>query len=81
MDTKEHYLLVLMFARVYESLRVITDTLKSRELWTEDDERAFSSEVHLDTEKLRICMQAAAKDYLRIASALGMTTGLEEQFP
>lgn len=78
MEPKEHYLLLVMFARIHEHLHVITDTLKSRGLWTDDDERAFSVAVALDSEKLRTCLKLASKDYLRLASALGVATGLEE---
>jgi hypothetical protein len=81
MEAKEHYLMLLMFARMHECLLVIRDTLKSRDLWTDDDEKAFSAAVALDSEKLRVCMQLASKDYLRLSSALGVATGLEDQFP
>jgi len=52
MNEKEHELILLMFARMYEGIQVIKDTLKSRDLWTEDDERAFSNAVHDDPQKL-----------------------------
>ena len=54
MESKEHYLMLLMFARMHECLYVITDTLKSRGLWTDDDQRAFPDAVHYDQRKVTV---------------------------
>ena len=81
MEAKEHYLMLLMFGRVQECLQVITDTLKSRNLWADDDQMAFGAAVHLDEEKIRKCLRMAQQDYFRIAKSLGVVTGLEGGFP
>jgi hypothetical protein len=77
MTRQEHELMVLMFARLYEAMGVIKETLKSRELWTADDERAFSHAVHDDNKKLAEYFFQAMKDYLRLAQKSGVVTGLE----
>ena len=79
MDKNEHYLLLMMFVRMHEYFQVIRDTLKSRGIWDEGDQGAFSSAVHLDREKLRLCLELAKKDYFQIASTVGVVTGLEDE--
>lgn len=73
--------MLLMFARMHECLLVIRETLKSRGLWTDDDEKAFSVAVHADAGKLRDCLTLAKKDYLRMSIGVGLVTGLEDGFP
>jgi hypothetical protein len=77
MTRQEHELMILMFSRVNEALGAIKETLKSRELWTADDEKAFSNLVHDDDKKLSSYFFQATKDYLRLAKASGVVTGLE----
>jgi hypothetical protein len=81
MTSEEHKLIVLMFARVNEALGMISDTLKSRELWTGDDQRAFPHAVHADDSKLVRFVLDATRDYQRLASQLGVVTGLEDRLP
>jgi hypothetical protein len=61
-----------MFARVYEYLGVIAEALKSRGVWTADDDRAFSEAFHGDQEKLRAAFLQAQKDYRHFARQLGV---------
>jgi hypothetical protein len=77
MTKEEHELMVLMFARLYESLGVIADVLKSREILTGDDQKAFSHAVHADDRKLVAYLGQAHKDYLDLARQAGVVTGLE----
>jgi hypothetical protein len=76
MTSEEHKLMILMFARLHEALGMISETLKSRGIWTDDDEAAFSHAVHTDDEKMLHYVSQATNDYLRHASRLGVETGL-----
>jgi hypothetical protein len=77
MTPQEHKLLITMFSRMHEAFEIISDTLKSREIWTDDDEKAFFHAVHADREKIARFARDAGADYLRCAASLGVVTGLE----
>ena len=77
MTKEEHELMVLMFARVYESVKVISDVLKSNGVLTGDDPKAFSHAVHADDRKLIQCLAQAQRDYLNLAKQTGVVTGLK----
>jgi hypothetical protein len=77
MTDKEHELMVLMFARMFEAIATVTDTLKSRGLWTADDEKAFRYAVHADDAKLLGFVAQATVDYIGLARRAGVVTGLE----
>jgi hypothetical protein len=75
MTAKEHELMLLMFARLYESIGILEETLKSRGLWTGDDPKAFSHAVHADDKKLLLYTSRARQDYVNIANQLGVVSG------
>ncbi len=75
MTVKEHEFMILMFARVYESIGILTETLKSRGIWTGDDERAFSHAVHADMGNLLRFAAQAKRDYLALAKESGLVVG------
>jgi len=68
--------MVMMFARMFQALAAITETLKSRELWTGDDEKAFNRAVHENNQLLLKCAAEALLEYERIAKLEGVETGL-----
>ena len=72
MTKKEHELIVLMFARLYESIGIIEETLKSRGIWSGDDPKAFSHAVHADDRKILHYVERARSDYLSFANQLGV---------
>ncbi len=72
MTKEEHTLMIAMFARINESIGVITDALKSREILTDDDPKAFSHAAHVDERRLLSCAAQARKDYLAFANQLGV---------
>jgi hypothetical protein len=72
MTNQEHELMIMMFARANEAIGILTETLKSRGLWTEDDEKAFAHMVHADDQKLLLYTAQARNDYLRCATSLGV---------
>lgn len=61
MTKEEHTLMIAMFARVNEAIGVITDALKSREILSDDDPKAFSHAVHMDERKVLACAVQARK--------------------
>jgi hypothetical protein len=77
MTTNEHQLMIFMFARLSESIRVIVETLKSREIWTNDDVQAFAHLVHEDDEKMKRLIARVMEEYLQAAAQSGVVTGLE----
>jgi len=77
MTAKEHELIMMMFARMNESIGVITDTLTSRGLWTGDDARAFAHVAHADDRRMDFYISKALKDYTGLAETLGVVTGLK----
>jgi len=75
MTPKEHELMLLMFTRLYESIGIIEETLKSRGIWTGDDPKAFSHAVHADDRKLLRYAERARNDYVAFANQLGVAPG------
>lgn len=75
MTNEEHLLMVLVIARMYEAVEIVTQTLKSRGLWTDDDEKAFAHAVHDDDAKLTALVQRAKRDYLLLAKMAGVDPG------
>jgi hypothetical protein len=78
MTQNEHELMVMMFARMHEAIGALKETMKSRALWTADDEKAFSHAVHFDDVKLIQYSAQALKDYLHAAKLAKVETGLEK---
>jgi hypothetical protein len=81
MTKQEHRMMILMFARMFEALTIVTETLKRSEIWTGDDERAFSHATHSDLDKLRGNVLQAHQEYLDCAARSGVVTGLETEPP
>ena len=78
MTPQEHELMIMMFARMHEAIEILKETLKSRGLWTDDDEKAFSHAVHADARKLLQNIGQAYIDYARIAKLAGVVVELPE---
>jgi hypothetical protein len=72
MTRKEHEMMILMFARMNQRIGMLVETLKSRNVWTEDDERAFGHLVYADDSKVLSYASQARKDYLACAKASGL---------
>lgn len=81
MTPKEHELQVLMFARLFEAVGVLSDVLTSRGVLTGDDAKAFRHAVHHDPTKLLEHVSQAMLDYEKCAAQLGVETGLGKQLP
>jgi hypothetical protein len=77
MTHDDHHLMVLMFARTFQAMAAITETLKSRGIWTEDDEKAFNFAVHQNDAVILRCAALAMTEYLKVAAKVGVETGLD----
>jgi hypothetical protein len=67
MTKKEHEMMILMFARINQRIGMIVETLKSRNVWTGDDEKAFAHLVYADDSKILSYASQARSDYLACA--------------
>jgi len=66
-----------MFLRVYELIGQLRETLRSRELWTDDDDRAFAALVR--EQKLDTYAVLARAEYVQIAQSLGVRPSEDPQ--
>jgi hypothetical protein len=76
MTPDEHKLIITMFAKQYQQLKVVIEILKSRGLLEGDDAMAFATVVHSDADSNALVFQQAAALYLEAATHLGIDTGL-----
>lgn len=77
MTPKDHEMMLLILTRVYESIGILTEALKSRDILSADDVKAFSHATHFDDKKLVSYLMQARADYLACAKQTGLVTGLE----
>jgi hypothetical protein len=77
MTPQEHEMMLLMFTRMNEAIGIVVEALKSRDLWTAEDVKAFSHATHYDNQKLLSYLLQARVDYLKCAKQAGVVTGLE----
>lgn len=73
--------MLLMFARQQEAIGILIDVLKSRNILTSDDDKAFAHAEHLDPKRLVHFAVQAWSDYQKLAAQLGIATGLEKGPP
>jgi hypothetical protein len=73
MTKQEHELMLMMFVRMNESIGIIIEALKSRDILTGDDAKAFSHAIHSDDKKILFYATQTRADYLRCAALSGLT--------
>jgi hypothetical protein len=78
MTPEEHKLMLTLFTKYFQQIKVIIEILKSRGLLEGDDPMAFATAVHSDSESNERVFQQAAALYLQAAKRLGVETGLEK---
>lgn len=71
MTPEEHELMLLVLARVYQGIGAIGEVMKSRGVWTSDDEKAFFHLAHYDEALQKRWLLQAQKDYCRLAIETG----------
>src|SRR5208337_230667 len=72
MTTEEHNLLILMLARINQAIGAFAEVLKSRDIVTQDDLKAFHFAAWDDDRQILKAVIQARSDYLRIAKQAGV---------
>jgi hypothetical protein len=72
MTPQEHQLMILVLARVNQTYLAITEMLKSREIITADDLKAFNHASFYDDRQVLAAVVQARTDYLKIAKQAGV---------
>lgn len=72
MTLEEHKLLLLLMTRVNQTYIAITEILKSREIITADDLKAFNHAAWDDNRQILAAVAQARSDYLKIAKLAGV---------
>jgi hypothetical protein len=77
MTKAEHALMISMFVKHQLFIKMIIEVLKSRELVSADDLRAFEFRVNADAPANAELFEEMTKLYVRVATALGVETDIE----
>lgn len=72
MAPQDHELMILMFARMFQAMGAIRETLKSRGLWTADDEKAFDFQQWDDNSQILKAVHSALTEYRKCADQSGV---------
>jgi hypothetical protein len=72
MTTEEHTLMILMLARMNQAIGALSEILKSRDIVTADDLKAFHFAAWDDDRQLLKAVAQARSDYLKIAKQAGV---------
>ena len=72
MTAEEHKLLILMLARMNQQFGAIFEILKSRDIVTADDLKAFHFAAWDDNRQILAAVTQAHSDYLQIAKIAGV---------
>ncbi len=78
MTPNEHMLLLLLYFKQNQAIRILLDMLKSRGILTADDEQAFSFSQTANAPSNAALYDEAKGNYLAIAQSLEIPTGLEQ---
>lgn len=78
MTKEEHLLMIGVFTKQAQFIKIILEILKSRGIVEHDDMEAFESVVRLDLDSNDALFQDAQAAYVRLAKWCGIETGLGE---
>jgi len=81
MTPKEHLLVLSIFTKQNQFIKVLLDILKSRGILDSDDARAFEFSQNVDASSNAAIFAEAKAKYLELARGLGIETGLENLPP
>jgi hypothetical protein len=81
MTTKEHLLVLTLFTKQNQFIKVLLDILKSRGILAADDASAFAFSQNVDAFSNAAIFAEAKAKYLELANELGIETGLENLPP
>jgi len=77
MTPAEHDLIIAFFARQLQLIKTVMQILKSKEYITDDDFAAFEFAVTGDIVSNAGLLASTKAEYLELAKALGVETGLK----
>lgn len=72
MTAQEHQLMILMLARMNQAIGALSEILKSREIVTPEDLKAFHFAAWDDNRQILVAVTQARSDYLKIAKLAGV---------
>jgi broad specificity phosphatase PhoE len=72
MTKQEHETMILMLARAYQTIGALANVLKSREIMTDDDLKAFQFAAWADDRQTLHYVSQARADYLKAAQLSGV---------
>ncbi len=76
MTKEEHLLMISLFTKQAQFIKIILEILKSRGIVEHDDPAAFESAVRLDLDSNAALFQQTKAGYVRVAKGLGIEAGL-----
>lgn len=76
MTTKEHLLVLSLFTKQAQLIKLLLDILKSRQILSADDARAFEFSANVDAASNLALFEQAKARYVQLAKGLGIDTGL-----
>ena len=77
MTTDEHMLMLQLFFKQRQTIRILLDMLRSRGVLTADDEQAFAYAQTANAPSNAAVFDEAKRFYLTVAHSLEIETGLE----
>jgi hypothetical protein len=78
MTEKEHLLMVRMFTKQAQFVKVLANILKSKEIIEGDDAAAFEQATALDIQSNAALFAQSVVAYVKLAKDLGIETDLEK---
>lgn len=81
MTPREHLLVLALFVRQAHLAKLLADVLKSREIMSDEDWKAFEFAASVDDLSNSALFDLMKAKYIELASQLGIPTGLENLPP
>jgi hypothetical protein len=80
---QEHILVMSVWFKQQQAIRILLDMLKSRNILSADDEQAFSFSQTVNAPSNAALFDEVKTNYLALAKSAGIQTGLEQlpEFP
>jgi hypothetical protein len=78
MTPEEHMLMLSVYFKQQQAIKILLDILKSRSVLTADDEAAFAFAQTQNVGSNAAIFDEAKGSYLTMAHAVGVKTGLEQ---
>jgi hypothetical protein len=77
MTKQEHLLIITLFTKQMQFIKILVNLLKSNGIATQDDVNAFGFATALDMQSNLALFRDASTSYVQLAKGLGIETGIE----